>query len=78
MKKNKPTIFNAFKYLAIALPLLFIAPILITIGFKALKKNDTYLLLAIGIFLAILAVSITAIGIVKISNALFYKDNEKS
>ena len=78
MKKNKPTLSNATKYLVLALPLLFIAPLFITIGFKALKSNDTYLLLSIGIFLAILAISVTAIGIVKIGNVLFHKDDKEN
>ncbi len=77
MKNNKPTIFNGLKYLAIALPFLFFAPIVITIGFKALKKGHTFLWLLLGIILAIAAMTITAIGILKISNYLFEKDNEK-
>ena len=79
MKKNKPTtFFNGFKYLALALPFLFIAPIVITMGFKALKKDHTYLILLIGIILAISAMGITAIGLIKISRHLFNKDNEEN
>ena len=49
MKNNKPSFANAFKFLALALPFLFIAPIVITIGFKALKKDGAYLILFLGI-----------------------------
>ncbi len=76
MKKNKPTLFNAFKHLAIALPLLFIAPIVITIGFKALKKDGDFMLLIIGLFSGIIAITITAFGLIKVSRALFDKDNK--
>ena len=76
MKKNKPSIFSAFKRLAIALPLLFVAPIVITIGFKALKKDGNFLLLIIGLLLGIIAITITAFGLIKVSRALFDKDKE--
>ncbi|HBK72412.1 MAG TPA: hypothetical protein DDZ39_12290 [Flavobacteriaceae bacterium] len=74
MKENKPSLFSAFKRLAIALPLLFIAPIVITIGFKALKKDGNFILLIIGLFLGVIAITITAFGLIKVSRALFDKD----
>ena len=74
MKENKSSLFSAFKRLAIALPLLFIAPIVITIGFKALKKDGNFLLLIIGLLLGIIAIMITAFGLIKVSRALFDKD----
>jgi len=76
LKKNKPTLFSAFKRLAVALPLLFIAPIVITIGFKALKKDGDFLLLIIGLLLGIIAIMITAFGLIKVSRSLFEKDRE--
>mgnify|MGYP000212237137 CR=1 FL=1 len=56
MKSNKTTLFGALKYLAIAFPLLFLAPIVLTIGFKALKKDGTFifLILAIDLLLKIM------------------------
>ena len=77
MKKNKPSFANAFKYLALALPFLFIAPIVITIGFKALKKDGSYLLLLLGVILALAAMIITAMGVIKVSRYIFDKDNDK-
>ena len=77
MKNNKPSFANAFKYLALALPFLFIAPIVITIGFKALKKDGSYLLLLLGVILALAAMIITAMGVIKVSRYIFDKDNDK-
>ncbi len=74
MKKNKSSLFSAFKRLVIALPLLFIAPIVITIGFKALKKDGNFMLLIIGLLLGIIAITVTAFGLIKVSRALFDKD----
>ncbi len=78
MENKKSSLSNAVKYLALALILLFSAPILVTIGFKALKKDNTYLLLILGIILAIAAISVTAIGIVKVTRYIFDKDNDKN
>jgi len=77
VKNNNSSLSNAVKYLAFALILLFSAPILVTIGFKALKKDDTYLLLVLGIILTIAAISVTAMGIVKVTRYIFDKDNDK-
>jgi len=77
MKNNKPSFANAFKYLALALPFLFIAPIVITIGFKALKKDGSYLFLLLGVLLALVAMIITAMGVIKVSRYIFDKDNDK-
>jgi hypothetical protein len=74
LKKNKSSLFSAFKRLVIALPLLFIAPIVITIGFKALKKDGNFMLLIIGLLLGIIAITVTAFGLIKVSRALFDKD----
>jgi len=76
MKNNKPSFGSAIKYLALALPFLFIAPIVITIGFKALKKDGTYLFLGLGIVLALVAMIITAMGIIKVSRYIFNKDDK--
>gem|GEM_PF-908998 len=76
LKINKPTFINAIKYLAIALPLLLLAPIVITIGFKALRKDDTYILLIAGIVVGIIAILVTAFGLIKVSRYLFDKDRD--
>lgn len=77
MQNNKPSLSNALKYFAYALILLFSAPILVTIGFKALKKDGNYLLLVLGILLSIAAISVTAMGVIKVTRYIFDKDNDK-
>ena len=76
MSRKKIPVSKGLKYLGIALPLLFGAPIVITIGFKALAKNNSYLILILGIILAILAMLITAKGVSTVLRALFEKDEE--
>lgn len=72
--KESKSLFNTgLKYLAISLPLLFISPILITIGFKALKKSDTYIILILGCFLAFFTIFIVIHAFRKILKALFNK-----
>ncbi|MGB5362877.1 MAG: DUF6095 family protein [Aureibaculum sp.] len=77
MEKHKPTLFNALKYLIIALPLLFGAPIVVTIGFKALKLDGSFFILLIGIMLALVAMIVTAMGIIKIGRYFFDKGTDE-
>ena len=77
MEKHKPTLFNALKYLIIALPLLFGAPIVVTIGFKALKLDGSFFILLIGIMLALVAMIVTAMGIIKIGRYFFEKGTDE-
>ena len=62
---------NAVKYLTISLPLLFISPILITIGFKVLKKNDSYIVLVLGCLLAFFTIFLVIQAFRKILKSLF-------
>lgn len=71
MGTNRNELVRGLKYELIALPLIILSPILITIGFKAIKQQDNYLWLIIGIFLAIVAVSLGFLGIRIILNAFF-------
>ena len=74
MKTDKTPISKGLSYLALALPLLFGAPIVITVGFKALSKDGVLWILVIGIILAIIAMIITALGIKNITKSLFEND----
>ncbi len=74
MGTNKTSLSKGLRNLAIALPLLFGAPIVITIGFKALSKDGVYWILIIGILLALLAIFATALGIKHLMNSLFEKE----
>ena len=71
MGTDRKEIFRGVKYNLIALPLLFISPIMITIGFKAIKLNNNYIFLIIGISLGIAAVLSGFLGLRIITNAFF-------
>ncbi|MDH3323072.1 MAG: DUF6095 family protein [Flavobacteriaceae bacterium] len=62
---------NGIKYLAISLPLLFISPIIITIGFKAINKSNNYVVLILGCILAILTILLVIQAFRKILKSLF-------
>lgn len=72
MSSNKDTIAKGVKYLAIALPLMFLGPFVITIGFKAIN-DENYLWLIFGILLSIAAVILAFLGIKTILTGLFQK-----
>jgi uncharacterized membrane protein len=71
MGTDRKELFRGLKYNLIALPLLIIAPIMITIGFKAIKSQNNYLFLIVGIILGIAAVLIGFRGLQIIANAFF-------
>ena len=74
METTKTPISKGLKYLALALPLLFGAPIVITIGFKALNKNGVLWILIIGILLALIAMVVTGLGVKHVTKSFFDKD----
>lgn len=76
MSTKKTPVSKGLKYLGLALPLLFLAPVVVTVGFKALAKDNSYFILILGIILAICAMLITAKGVSTIIKALFEKDEE--
>ena len=73
MGTNKNELVRGLKYELAALPLLVAAPILITIGYKAIKQQNNYLWLVIGSILALTAIILGFLGIRIILNALFNK-----
>ena len=62
-------------YLALALPFLFGAPIVVTIGFKALSKDGIYWILIVGIILALVAMIIMALGVKYLVQYFFQSDS---
>ena len=52
----KKTFKSGLKYLAIALPLLFLSPVIVTIGFKAINNDKGYFLLVLGCFLILVTI----------------------
>jgi len=70
-ESSKSLLKTGIKYLGIALPLLFLAPILITIGFKSLKKDSSFLYLIIGIIIAFITIGLVVQGFRFILKSLF-------
>jgi len=71
MGTNRDELIRGLKYELAAFPLLILGPILITIGFKAIKHQQNYLWLIIGIFVAITAIILGFLGVRIILNAFF-------
>ena len=71
MGTNKKELVRGLKYLLGAMPLFILAPILITIGFKAIKQQNNYIWLVGGIVLTIATIVIGFLGIRIVLNAFF-------
>ena len=71
MGTNRSELARGIKYELGALPLLILGPVLITMGFKAVKQQNNYLLLIIGILIALTAMFLLFKGIRIILNAFF-------
>ena len=69
---------KGFQYVFGAIPLFFLAPIVINIGFSAIKKDENYVFLAIGTLIALGGIALVFAGIKHLLNALFVKDKKKS
>ena len=72
-KTTKKLFQKGVKFLALALPLLFISPIVITIGFKAISKGDSYLVLVLGCMLAVVTIVVVTQAFRLILKSLFNK-----
>ena len=73
MSSNKDEIVKGIKYMAIALPLMILGPVVLTIGFRA-QNDGNYLWLIIGGLIIIGAIIVAFKGIKTILNGLFSKD----
>jgi hypothetical protein len=71
MGPDRNELVRGLKYELATLPLLIAAPILITMGFKAIKQQNNYIYLIVGIVLAITAIVLGILGIKIILNAFF-------
>ncbi len=74
MSSEKTPISKGLSYLALALPFLFGAPIVLSIGFSALRKDGVYFILIIGIILVLVAMLITGLAVKLITKSFFDKD----
>ncbi len=73
MSTNKLKLNKGFKYAFGAIPLFVFAPILLNIGFSAIKKDQNYIFITVGIILALAGIFLLFRGIKTILNALFEK-----
>jgi hypothetical protein len=69
---------KGFKYIFGAIPLFFLAPIVINIGFSAIKKDQNYIFIAIGGSIAFGAIALVFRGIKHLLNTMFEKDKKKN
>ena len=76
MSEEKTKLRKGIKYMAITLPLLFLAPFLLFLGFKAIGRNATTLgftLVIIGSIIALTSVFLMYLGIKNLLDHLFEK-----
>ncbi|SNR30209.1 DUF6095 family protein [Lutibacter flavus] len=71
MATDRKELVRGLQYELIALPLLILGPVLISIGFKAIKLQNNYWWLITGIIIAITAIVLGFLGIRIILNAFF-------
>ena len=71
MTQNKNYLKKGFSYFLYALPLLFAGPIVVTIGFKAIRKDDNYLFFILGFILSIAAMVLLALAVKRIVQHFF-------
>lgn len=77
METDKTKLKRGIKFMAITLPLLFLAPFLIFLGFKAIGRNATTLgfsLVIIGSIIALTSIGLMYLGIKNLLDYLFEKE----
>jgi len=72
-EETKKIFRNGMKYLAIALPLLFASPVVVTIGFKMINKGGNYLVLILGCILIVITITLVIQAFRLILKSLFNK-----
>jgi len=77
MTQNKNYLRAGLRLFLYALPLLFAGPIVLTIGFKAIRKDANYLFFILGFILSISAILILALAVKRILQYLFENNNDK-
>ncbi len=76
MKENKEKLYKGIKKASIALPIIILAPILLTMGFKGITLENPligYVLLAVGLAAAIAGMLLLTRGIKHMLDHLFEK-----
>ncbi len=72
-EETKKIFRNGMKYLAIALPLLFASPVVVTIGFKMISKGGSYLVLILGCLMTVVTITLVIQAFRLILKSLFNK-----
>jgi hypothetical protein len=73
MSTDTKELKRGLKYVFGALPFMSLGPILISIGYSAIKKQQNYLFVSIGFVAAITAIVLVFLGLRIILNSLFSK-----
>lgn len=76
MENDKVKLRKGIKYMAITLPLLFLAPFLMFLGFKAIGRDATtlgFVLVIIGAIIALTSIGLMYLGIKNLLDHLFEK-----
>jgi len=71
MTQNKNYLKKGISLFLYALPLLFAGPVVLTIGFKAIKRDGSYLFFILGFILSISAIIVLALAVKRILQYLF-------
>ncbi|MGB2128335.1 MAG: DUF6095 family protein [Flavicella sp.] len=71
MSTDTKELKRGLKYIFGALPLISLGPILISIGYSAIKKQQNYLYICLGFIAAIAAILLVFVGLRIILNSLF-------
>jgi len=71
MIQNKNYLKTGIRLFLYTLPLLFAGPIVLTIGFKAIKKDQNYMFFIIGAILCISAIILLSVAVKRILQYLF-------
>lgn len=71
MSTDQNILKKGMKFIFGAIPLIALAPIMINIGFSAIKKDDNYIFIVIGFLIAFTAIGLVINGIRTVLKALF-------
>lgn len=71
MSTDQNKLKKGLKFIFGAIPFILFAPIIVNIGFSAIKKDNNYIFIIIGAIVAFTAIGLVANGIRIVLKALF-------
>lgn len=71
MSTDQNLLKKGLKFIFGAIPLIIFAPVMINIGFSAIKKDDNYIFIVIGFIAAIAAIGLVINGIRVVLKSMF-------